>query len=84
MPARRQNYVPRFLRFDAAEHVPHRRHFVEGSGWGAAGGDTTPPTTSITSPANGATVSGTVTVTASGTDNVGVTKLELYWMARWP
>src|SRR4029077_17876598 len=34
--------------------------------------DTTPPTASISSPANGATVSGTVTVTANATDNVGV------------
>jgi hypothetical protein len=34
--------------------------------------DTTPPTVSITAPANGATVSGTVTVTANATDNVGV------------
>jgi trimeric autotransporter adhesin len=38
--------------------------------------DTTPPSTSITSPANGATVSGTVTVTASASDNVGVTRVE--------
>ncbi len=45
---------------------------------GGGGGDTTPPTTSVTAPANGATVSGTVTVTASASDNVGVTKLELY------
>src|SRR5205823_11834984 len=42
------------------------------------GGDTTPPTTSVTAPAAGATVSGTVTVTASATDNVGVTKIEIY------
>ena len=40
--------------------------------------DTTPPTTSITSPANGATVSGTITVTANASDNVGVTRVELY------
>jgi serine protease len=40
--------------------------------------DTTPPTTSITAPAAGSTVSGTVTVTATATDNVGVTKIELY------
>jgi len=40
--------------------------------------DTTPPTTSITSPANGATVGGTVTVQASASDNVGVTRVELY------
>ncbi|HEV2722291.1 MAG TPA: Ig-like domain-containing protein, partial [Thermoanaerobaculia bacterium] len=41
-------------------------------------GDTTPPTTSITAPANGATVSGTVSVTASASDNVGVSKVEFY------
>ena len=35
-------------------------------------GDTTPPTVSITAPANGATVRGTVTVTADAADNVGV------------
>ena len=40
--------------------------------------DTTPPTTSITSPANNATVSGTVNVTASASDNVGVVKVEFY------
>jgi len=40
--------------------------------------DTTPPATSITAPANGATVSGTTNVTASASDNVGVTKVEFY------
>ena len=44
----------------------------------SGGGDTTPPNTSVTAPAAGATVSGTVTVTATATDNVGVTKIELY------
>jgi hypothetical protein len=34
--------------------------------------DTTPPTVSITAPINGATVKGTVMVTASASDNVGV------------
>src|SRR5207249_2750961 len=34
--------------------------------------DTTPPTVSITSPSSGSTVSGTITVTASASDNVGV------------
>src|SRR5205814_797527 len=34
--------------------------------------DTTPPTVAVTSPANGATVSATVTVSASASDNVGV------------
>jgi hypothetical protein len=42
--------------------------------------DTIPPTVTITAPANGATVSGTVTVSAQATDNVGVTYLEIsYW-----
>lgn len=40
--------------------------------------DTTPPTTSITSPAAGATVSGTVTVSATASDNVGVSRVELF------
>jgi thermitase len=40
--------------------------------------DTIPPVTSITSPAAGSTVSGSVTVPISATDNVGVTKVELY------
>src|SRR5262249_7081457 len=44
----------------------------------SAGGDTTPPATSITAPANGATVSASVTVTASATDNVGVARVEFY------
>ncbi|HET8772319.1 MAG TPA: Ig-like domain-containing protein, partial [Thermoanaerobaculia bacterium] len=42
------------------------------------GGDTTPPTTSITAPSNGATVSGTTNVTASASDNVGVTRVEFF------
>ena len=41
-------------------------------------GDTTSPTTSIGSPSNGATVSGTVTVSASASDNVGVSRVELF------
>jgi hypothetical protein len=49
------------------------------NGSGGGGGDTTAPTTSITAPANGATVSGTVSVTASASDNVGVTKVE-FWL----
>jgi YVTN family beta-propeller protein/YD repeat-containing protein len=36
------------------------------------GGDTTAPAASVSAPANGATVSGTVTVTATASDNVGV------------
>ena len=42
----------------------------------AAPADTTAPVASITSPASGAIVSGTVAVAASATDAVGVTKVE--------
>ena len=42
------------------------------------GKDVTAPTTQITAPANNATVSGTVTVTATATDNVGVASIQIY------
>jgi hypothetical protein len=38
----------------------------------ATAADTTPPTVSVTAPADGATVSGLVTLTATASDNVGV------------
>jgi len=40
--------------------------------------DTTSPTASITSPTHGATVSGTITVSVSATDDVGVSQVALY------
>ena len=40
--------------------------------------DEVAPTTAITSPANGATVSGAIEVDASASDNVAVTKVEFY------
>jgi beta-lactamase superfamily II metal-dependent hydrolase len=40
--------------------------------------DTEPPATSVTSPAGGATVAATVTVTASASDNVGVARVQLW------
>ncbi len=43
-----------------------------------AGSDTQAPTTAITAPAAGATVAGTASVTASASDNVGVTRVEFY------
>jgi hypothetical protein len=39
--------------------------------------DTIPPTVSITSPANGATVAGSVVVSAAASDNVGVTSVQI-------
>ena len=42
--------------------------------------DTTPPVVTILTPANGASVSGTVSVSAQATDNVGVEYLEIsFW-----
>lgn len=38
--------------------------------------DVTPPAVSLTAPANGATVSGTITVSATASDNVGVSRVE--------
>lgn len=40
--------------------------------------DATAPVVTINSPANGATVAGTVNLNLAATDNIGVTKLELY------
>jgi hypothetical protein len=40
--------------------------------------DVTNPTVSVTAPANGATVQGTVALTATASDNVGVAKVEFY------
>lgn len=50
----------------------------QGTG-GPSPSDTTPPTVSIFSPPSGSTVSGSVVnITASASDNIGVTKVEFY------
>lgn len=40
--------------------------------------DTIAPTVSVTAPGNGSALSGTVTITATASDNVGVSKVEFY------
>ena len=40
-------------------------------------GDTAPPTVSLTAPGSGVSLSGSVSVTASASDNVGVTRIEV-------
>jgi hypothetical protein len=40
--------------------------------------DTTPPSVAISSPANGATVSGTISVTAGASDNVGIAAVQFF------
>ncbi len=52
-----------------AAHAAYRRSVSK---------DNTPPTASITSPSNSATVSGAISVTVAASDNVGVTKVEFY------
>ena len=47
-------------------------------GGGDGGSDTTAPTTSITSPTDGSTVSGTITVAADASDDTGVSSVEFY------
>ena len=42
------------------------------------GGDTTPPAAQIRTPAAGATVAGTITIVAVATDDVSVSKIEMY------
>jgi poly(hydroxyalkanoate) depolymerase family esterase len=44
--------------------------------FGLDNSDAVPPTVSLSAPANGATLSGTVNVTATATDNVGIAKVE--------
>jgi len=44
--------------------------------------DTSAPVANISSPANGSTVAGTIGVAVSATDNVGVSKIELYMDAQ--
>ncbi len=41
--------------------------------------DNVAPTVSLTGPTEGATVSGTVNLTATASDNVGVTKVQFFW-----
>ncbi len=41
--------------------------------------DATPPTVALSAPANGASLTGTVTISATASDNVAVTKVEFYY-----
>ncbi|MBJ6801436.1 Ig-like domain-containing protein [Geomonas propionica] len=59
--------------FDAAGNATQSQSSVV-----SVSNDTTAPTVAVTSPTSGSTVSGTVTVTASASDNVGVSKVEFY------
>lgn len=73
---------PEWAAFDdiVVSTTPIPANYVIGGGTGTGTGttDTTKPTVSITAPAASATVSGTVNVTASASDNVGVSKVEFY------
>jgi hypothetical protein len=51
---------------------------ISAGGSGGGGNDTTAPSVNITAPANGNTVSGTVTIVADASDDTGVSKVEFY------
>jgi chitodextrinase len=62
-------YVYTVLAFDAAGNMSVQSAAASAT---TPAGDTTPPAVSITSPLSGATVSGTIPVSANASDNVGV------------
>jgi chitinase len=66
------NYTIMVKAYDASGHVTSTSIPV------TVFNDKTAPTASITSPANGAKVGGTVTINAAASDNVDVAKCELY------
>jgi chitinase len=70
-------YIYAVSAFDPAGNNSNQSASVSATTQGARG-DTTPPTVSISSPANNATVSGTISVSAAASDNVGVVKVEFY------
>jgi hypothetical protein len=65
---------------DTGSNLTRANAWVDGISIGqqSASTDTTPPSVNVTAPLNAATVSGTVDVTASASDGVGVTKVEFY------
>ncbi len=65
--------------FDAAGNMTTSATVTNLNVLNAGGVDGQSPTGSITSPAGGSTVSGTVTVTAAAQDNVGVARVEFYY-----
>jgi len=54
------------------DHVVAAKSYIGCLASGSPPSDTTPPTVSVSSPAAGATVSGSITVSATAADNVGV------------
>jgi subtilisin family serine protease len=77
--------------------IPDGRHRLTLKAWDAAGNfrnadnyvvvsntpDSTPPSVTLTNPADGATVSGTINVTATASDNIVVVKVELWVDGKW-
>jgi len=70
-------YIYAVSAFDPAGNNSNQSASVSATTQGA-GGDTTPPAVSISYPADNATVSGTISVSATASDNVGVVKVEFY------
>ena len=64
--------------YDAASNAGSASLSVSVSNSTASVIDTTPPVVMITQPTTGSALSHTATVTASATDNVGVTRVSIY------
>ncbi len=73
-----QTYAYTVRAYDVANNLSNTSNTATVTTQSGTGGDTVAPTVNFVTPSNGATVSGTVTVQVSASDNVGVTKTELY------
>ncbi|HSX04879.1 MAG TPA: Ig-like domain-containing protein [Candidatus Saccharimonadales bacterium] len=70
------NGAPNATKAAAYKQYVHSAAFSTGSS-SLPPPDTTPPTVSVSAPANGATVTGSITLKATASDNVGVTSVKL-------
>lgn len=73
-----QTYSYTVRAYDVANNLSNASNTATVTTQTVSGGDTIAPTVNFVTPSNGATVSGTVNVQVSASDNVGVTKTELY------
>jgi hypothetical protein len=72
------NYIPSgyyYLTIVSTSGVPSVSQIVHVGGTSGSS-DTTPPAVSVTAPVSGATIAGTTTLTATATDNVGVSSVQ--------
>jgi hypothetical protein len=92
----KDSVAPYSLNYDTAL-LSDGRHRITLKAWDAAGNtknadnyvtvsntaDSTPPSVSLTTPTHGSTVSGTINIAATASDNVVVVKVELWIDGKW-